>query len=66
MLDLVDGTGNPWFFGDVGIKDGKIVEDGRVNQRGLETKDAGGQVVSPGFIEGHCYSDLMVLDELGR
>ena len=60
---LVDGTGNPWFFGDVGIKDGKIVEVGRVNQRGLETIDAGGQVVSPGFIDGHCHSDLMVLDD---
>ena len=62
---LVDGTGNPWFFGDVGIKDGKIVEVGRVNQRGLETIDAGGWVVSPGFIDGHCHSDLMVLDDPG-
>ena len=60
---LVDGTGNPWFFGDVGIKDGTIVEVGSVNQRGLETIDAGGQVVSPGFIDGHCHSDLMVLDD---
>ena len=59
---LVDGTGNTCFFGDVGIKDGKIVEVGRVDQRGLETIDAGGQVVSPGFIDGHCHSDLMVLD----
>jgi N-acyl-D-amino-acid deacylase len=62
---LVDGTGNPWFFGDVGIKDGNIVEVGRVGRRGLETIDAGGQVVSPGFIDGHCHSDLMVLDDPG-
>jgi predicted amidohydrolase YtcJ len=60
---LVDGTGNPWFFGDVGIKDGPIVEVGRVNQRGFKTIDAGGQVVSPGFIDGHCHSNLMVLDD---
>jgi N-acyl-D-amino-acid deacylase len=60
---LVDGTGNPWFFGDVGIKDGTIVEVGRVGQRGLETIDVGGRVVSPGFIDGHCHSDLMVLDD---
>ena len=60
---LVDGTGNPWFFGDVGIKDGTIVEVGRVKQRGLEKIEAGGQVVSPGFIDGHCHSDLMVLDD---
>jgi N-acyl-D-amino-acid deacylase len=62
---LVDGTGNPWFFGDVGIEDGTIVEVGRVNQRGRETIDADGQVVSPGFIDGHCHSDLMVLDDPG-
>src|SRR3712207_6618620 len=69
MLDLVlrngrivDGTGNPWFFGDIGIKDDKIVDVGRVNQEGLETIDVRGQVISPGFIDGHCHSDLMILD----
>jgi N-acyl-D-amino-acid deacylase len=62
---IVDGTGNPWFLGDVGIKDGRLVEVGRVDQRGLETIDAGGRVVSPGFIDGHCHSDLMVLDDPG-
>jgi N-acyl-D-amino-acid deacylase len=62
---LVDGTGNPWYFGDVGIKDGKIVEVGRVKGSGLERIDAGGRVVAPGFIDGHCHSDLMVLDDPG-
>ena len=70
MLDLVlengrvvDGTGNPWFFGGIGIKDGKIVEVGRrVSQEGFEKIDVRGQVISPGFIDGHCHSDLMVLD----
>jgi N-acyl-D-amino-acid deacylase len=62
---IVDGTGNPWFLGDVGIEDGQIVEVGRVNRRGLETIDAGGRVVAPGFIDGHCHSDLMVLDDPG-
>src|ERR687893_1922898 len=65
MGRLVDGTGNPWYFGGVGIKDGKIVEVGRVKGSGLETIDAGGRVVSPGFIDGHCHSDLMVLDDPG-
>jgi N-acyl-D-amino-acid deacylase len=60
---IVDGTGNPWFYGDVGIKDGHIVEVGRVRGRSQETFDAGGRVISPGFIDGHTHSDLMVLDE---
>src|SRR5215204_1569699 len=69
MLDLVlkngrivDGTGNPWFFGDIGIKDDLIVDVGRLGQEGLETIDVRGQVISSGFIDGHCHSDLMVLD----
>ena len=62
---LVDGTGNPWFFGDFGIKDGKIGRVGRVRQRRRKTINAGGRVVSPGFIDGHCHSDLMVLDDPG-
>jgi len=62
---LVDGTGNPGYFGDVGIKDGKIVEVGRVRGSGLERIDASGRVVSPGFIDGHCHSDLMVMDDPG-
>jgi N-acyl-D-amino-acid deacylase len=59
---IVDGTGNPWFFGGIGIKDGMIVGVGRVSQERLETLDVRGQVISPGFIDGHCHSDLMVLD----
>ncbi len=69
MLDLVlkngrivDGTGNPWFFGNVGIKGDIIVDVGMVSQEGLETIDVRDQVISPGFIDGHCHSDLMILD----
>jgi N-acyl-D-amino-acid deacylase len=69
MLDLVlkngrivDGTGNPWFFGNVGIKGDMIVDVGMVSQEGLETIDVRDQVISPGFIDGHCHSDLMILD----
>jgi N-acyl-D-amino-acid deacylase len=59
---VVDGTGNPWFFGDVGIKDGTIAGLGRVRQKSRRTIDVGGQMISPGFIDGHCHSDLMILD----
>jgi N-acyl-D-amino-acid deacylase len=59
---VVDGTGNPWFFGDVGIKDGIVVSVGKSRGKSLETIDVGGRTISPGFIDGHCHSDLMVLD----
>jgi N-acyl-D-amino-acid deacylase len=59
---IVDGTGTPWFFGDVGVKNGVIVNIGRSSQKSQQTVDVQGRVVSPGFIDGHCHSDLMVLD----
>lgn len=69
MLDLIirngriaDGTGNPWFFGDVGVKDGRIAAVGRVGQEARSVIDAHRQVIAPGFIDGHCHSDLMIFD----
>jgi len=69
MLDLlikngriIDGTGNPWFLGDVGIKSGKIVKVGQIDQEALENIDVERNVISPGFIDGHCHSDLMILN----
>ena len=59
---IVDGTGNPWFYGSVGIKDGQIVKVGHVDVESYETIDVNGQILSPGFIDGHCHSDLMILD----
>lgn len=69
MLDLVlkngkivDGTGNPWYRGDVGVKDGIIVSVGSIDQEAHKVIDVGHQIISPGFIDGHCHSDLMILD----
>ncbi|MBS4204511.1 N-acyl-D-amino-acid deacylase family protein [Lederbergia citrea] len=59
---IVDGSGNPWFYGDVAIKDGKIVKVGYVDQESHQVVDAKRQVISPGFIDGHCHSDLMILN----
>ncbi|MCP3738074.1 N-acyl-D-amino-acid deacylase family protein [Rossellomorea sp. BNER] len=59
---IIDGTGNPWFYGDVGIKSGKIVTVGNSAEDAAEIIDANGSIVSPGFIDGHCHSDLMILD----
>ena len=57
---IVDGSGAPSFNGDVGIKDGKIVEIGKLSGTASRTVDAGGQVVAPGFIDNHCHYDAQV------
>ena len=46
---IVDGTGKPGFAGDVGIKDGKVVALGKAEGSAVQTIDATGKVVSPGF-----------------
>ena len=53
---IVDGSGNPWFRADIGIKDGRIARIGRIG--GVEarsTVDAKGQIVAPGFIDVHTH-----------
>jgi N-acyl-D-amino-acid deacylase len=51
---IIDGTGNPWFYGDVLIKDGKIVDVGKFGEvEAAETIDARGLTVTPGFIDMH-------------
>jgi N-acyl-D-amino-acid deacylase len=59
---IVDGTGNPWFPGDVGIVDDRIVEVGNLNGADARTIiDAGGKVVAPGFVDCHSHSDQTIL-----
>jgi N-acyl-D-aspartate/D-glutamate deacylase len=61
---VVDGTGNPWFYGDVGIRDGRIAALGRLEGRtARRTVDATGLVVAPGFIDIHNHSDFTVLED---
>jgi N-acyl-D-amino-acid deacylase len=59
---IIDGSGSPWFSGSIGIKDGKIVDVGRlVNATARRVIDAKGLVVTPGFIDLHCHSDFPLL-----
>jgi N-acyl-D-amino-acid deacylase len=53
---IVDGTGNPWFRGAIGIKNGKIAKVGRINlNEATEVIDAQNKIVAPGFIDVHAH-----------
>ncbi|MEO6443823.1 MAG: D-aminoacylase [Gemmatimonadaceae bacterium] len=65
---LVDGTGNPWFGGEVGIRGDRIAAitfpGGLKNAIARERVDARGHVVAPGFIDiqGHSWDALLWQD----
>ncbi|MCS7364361.1 MAG: D-aminoacylase [archaeon GB-1867-035] len=59
---IVDGTGNPWFKADIGIKNGKIVLIGKkLKQDAEQIISADGLIVCPGFIDIHSHSDYTLL-----
>src|SRR5207237_889693 len=60
---IVDGSGNPWFRGDVAVRDGRIVAVGRVPAGPAKREiDANGLIVAPGFIGMHSHSDFLPLE----
>lgn len=65
---IVDGTGNPWFYGDVGIAGDRIAYVGPAGSLGQATAgrfvDARGLVVAPGFIDiqSHSWDQLLWRD----
>jgi N-acyl-D-amino-acid deacylase len=59
---VIDGTGSPWYSGDVGIRGGRIAAIGQLaNAPARKTIDARGLVVAPGFIDMLGQSDLSIL-----
>jgi len=59
---IVDGTGSPWYAGDLAVRNGRIAAVGSlVGASARQTIDAAGQVVAPGFIDMLGQSDLTIL-----
>jgi N-acyl-D-amino-acid deacylase len=53
---IVDGSGNPWFYGDIGIIKDKIVKIGDLSKSKADSViDASGLIVAPGFIDVHTH-----------
>lgn len=61
---IVDGSGNPWFMGDLAIRGDRIVAVGRVPEgKARRVIDAKGLVIAPGFIDMHSHSDDLLLED---
>jgi N-acyl-D-amino-acid deacylase len=59
---IIDGTGSPWYSGDIGIRDGKVAAIGNLSSAARKrTIDAGGKVIAPGFIDMLGQSELTIL-----
>jgi len=61
---VVDGTGSPWYAGDVGIRDGRIAAIGNLAGAAAKRRiDVAGKVVAPGFVDMLGQSELTILVE---
>ncbi len=53
---IIDGTGNSWVYGDIAIRNGKIVQTGHLSHwQAAKVIDATGLIVAPGFIDVHTH-----------
>lgn len=61
---IVDGSGNPWFYGDLGVRGERIEAiDDLSAATATRVIDARGKIVCPGFMDVHALSDVMLLAE---
>src|SRR5437868_5705690 len=61
---IVDGTGNPWYVGDLAVRGSNIVAMGRVPAAPAKRViNARGLIVAPGFIDMHSHSDFTLLED---
>src|SRR5271157_4248173 len=59
---IIDGTGSPWYAGDIGIRAGRIAAIGSLEGAAAKrTIDAHGMVVAPGFIDMLGQSETSIL-----
>ncbi|MCE3031792.1 amidohydrolase family protein [Streptomyces sp. CMSTAAHL-2] len=57
---VVDGTGNPAYTADVGLRDGRIAALGRIDAEARTSEDARGLVLTPGFVDPHTHYDAQL------
>src|SRR5437879_4809785 len=61
---VVDGSGNPWYYGDVGITGDTITAIGKIDpSAGARRLDARGMIVAPGFIDTHTHSRRGIFED---
>jgi N-acyl-D-aspartate/D-glutamate deacylase len=61
---IIDGSGNPWFYGDLASRGDRIVAVGRIPPGPAKREiDVRGLIIAPGFIDMHSHSDYVLLED---
>lgn len=61
---MIDGTGNSWYYGDIAVKEGKIIAIGKLtNYTAPKVIDAKKLIVAPGFIDVHGHIESGIFDQ---